>query len=83
MHLFKLNTEIIYLFKTLKQNESQSLIKVCCIAEKLDDDVNEVMKNKKFFKNIINFNFLIKLISSDFFINSELSSQIAKAFLHN
>ncbi len=59
------------------------LIKICCVAEKLDNNINEVMNNKKDTKNILNFNSLIKLINSNFFINFKLSSQIAEAFLHN
>ena len=71
VHLFKLNIKIIYFFKTFKQNKSQMLIKVCCIAEKLDDNINEVTDNEKTSKNIIIFNFLVKLMSSSFFTNSE------------
>ncbi len=83
IHLFKLNTKIICLFKTLKQNKSWTLIKVCCVAKKLDDNINEVINDEKNSENIANLNSLIKLMNSNFFINSEFSSQIAEAFLHN
>jgi len=73
MHLFKLNTKIICLFKTLKQNKSQMLVKVCCVAEKLDDDINKVINDKKNSENITNLNSLIKSVSSSFFTDSKLS----------
>ena len=73
-HLFKLNAKIICLFKTFKQNESQILVKVHCIAEKLDDNTNKVTNNEKTSENIITFNFLIKLMSSSFFTDSKPSS---------
>ncbi len=50
------------------------LIKVYCVAEKLDDNINEVINNEKISENIILFNFLIKSMSSNFFIDSKLSS---------
>jgi len=50
------------------------LIKVHCVAEKLDDNINEVMNDEENIKNILNLNFLIKLMSFNFFINSKLSS---------
>ncbi len=73
-HLFRLNIKKIYFFKTFKQNKSQMLIKVHCVAEKLDDNINEVMNDEENIKNILNLNFLIKLMSFNFFINSKLSS---------
>ncbi len=77
-----LNAKILYLFKTFKLNELHIFVKVCCIAEKLNNDVNEVINDKNLFK-ILNFNFLLNFLNSTFFKNSELSSQIAEAFLHN
>ncbi len=50
------------------------LIKVCCVAEKLNDNINEVINNKEDTENILNFNSLLKLMSFNFFINSKLSS---------
>ncbi len=37
-HLFKLNAKVLHLFKTLKQNESCTVIKVHCVASELSND---------------------------------------------
>jgi len=50
------------------------LIKVCCVAEKLDDNINEVINDKENTENILNFNSFLKLMSSNFFTDSKLSS---------
>ncbi len=49
------------------------LVKVCCVAEKLDDDINKVINDKKNSENITNLNSLIKSVSSSFFTDSKLS----------
>ena len=82
VHLFKLNAKIIYFFQTLKQNESQILVKVCCVAEKFNDNINKIINDENLSK-VLNFNFLLNSLSSNFFMNFKLSSQIAEAFLHN
>ena len=81
-HLSTLNAKILCLFKTLKLNELHTFVKVCCVAEKLDDDVNEITDNKNSSK-ILNLDFLLNFLSSSFFMNSESSSQIAEVSLHN
>jgi len=81
-HLSALNAKILCLFKTLKLNKLCTFVNVCCVAEKLDDDINEIMNDKNPFK-ILNLDFLLNFLSSSFFMNSEPSSQIAEAFSHN
>ncbi len=71
VYLFKLNAKIICLFKTLKQNKSQTLVKVCCVAEKLDDDINEITDDEKISENIANLDSLVKSMSSNFFADLE------------
>ncbi len=42
--LFKLNAKVLHLFKTLKQNKSCAVVKVCCVAFKLSNDNNETVR---------------------------------------
>ncbi len=81
-HLFKLNAKVLHLFKTLKQNESCTIIKVCCVAFKLSNDNNET-ENKKNSFDPSNLNFLLKSMSSSFFIGLEPFSQTVVVFLHS
>jgi len=81
-HLFKLNVKILHLFKTLKQNESHTVIKVHCVASELSDDNNKTEDEKNFF-NSFNLDFLLKSMSFSFFIDLELFSQTAVVFLHS
>jgi len=81
-YLFTLNVKVLHLFKTLKLNKLHAFAKVHCVAEELSDDINEIINDKNSFK-ILNLNSLLNSLSSSFFMNSELSSQIAEAFLHN
>ncbi len=81
-HLFKLNAKVLCLFKTLKQNKSHTIIKVRCVASELGDDNNEPEDEKNSF-NPSNFDFLLKSMSSSFFIDSEPFSQTAVVFLHS
>jgi len=81
-HLFKLNAKVLHLFKTLKQNESHTIIKVHCVAFKLNDDNNET-ENKKNSFNSFNLDFLLKSMSFSFFIDLELFSQTVVVFLHS
>ncbi len=69
-HLFKLNAKVLHLFKTLKQNESCAVIKVCCVAFKLSNDNNRTEDEKNSF-DPSNLDFLLKSMSFNFFINSE------------
>jgi len=81
-HLFKLNVKVLCLFKTLKQNESHTVIKVHCVAFKLSNDNNETENEKNFF-NSLNLDFLLKSMSFSFFIDSEPLSQTVVMFLHS
>ncbi len=81
-HLFKLNAKVLCLFKTLKQNESHTVIKVCCVAFKLSNDNNRTENEKNFF-NSSNLDSLLKSMSFSFFIDSEPLSQTVVVFLHS
>jgi len=81
-HLFKLNVKVLHLFKTLKQNESHTVVKVCCVAFKLSNDNNET-EDEKNFSDSSNLDFLLKSMSFSFFIDSEPLSQTVVVFLHS
>jgi len=81
-HLFKLNVKVLCLFKTLKQNESHTIVKVCCVASELSNDNNETEDEESSF-NSSNLDSLLKSMSSSFFINPEPLSQTAVVFLHS
>jgi len=81
-HLFKLNAKVLCLFKTLKQNKSHTVIKVCCVASELSNDNNRT-ENEKNFSDSFNLDFLLKSMSFNFFINLEPFSQTAVVFLHS
>ncbi len=80
--LFKLNAKVLHLFKTLKQNESCTVIKVHCVAFKLSNDNNETEDEENSF-NSFNFDSLLESMSSSFFIDSEPPSQTVVVFLHS
>jgi len=80
--LFKLNAKVLCLFKTLKQNESCTVIKVRCVASKLSNDNNRT-ENEENFSDSSNLDFLLKSMSFNFFIDLELFSQTAVVFLHS
>ncbi len=80
--LFKLNAKVLHLFKTLKQNESCAVIKVCCVASELSNDNNETEDEENFF-NPSNLDSLLKSMSFSFFIDSEPFSQTVIVFLHS
>jgi len=79
-HLFKLNLKVVCLFKTLKQNEFCTIIKIHCVIFKLNDNNNETMNNKNLL-NSFNLNFLLKMMSFNLFNNSESLLQTALMFL--
>jgi len=79
-HLFKLDAKILCLFKTLKQNESHTIIKVHCVASELNNNNNET-ENKKNSSDSFNLDFLLKSMSFSFFIDLEPLSQTAVMFL--
>ncbi len=81
-HLFKLNAKVLHLFKTLKQNESHTVIKVHCVAFKLSDDNNETEDEENPFSSF-NLDSLLKSMSFSFFIDPEPLSQTAVAFSHS
>jgi len=80
--LFKLNAKVLHLFKTLKQNESHAITKVCCVASELNNDNNET-ENKENFFDSSNLDFLLKSMSFSFFIDLEPLSQTVVVFLHS
>jgi len=81
-HLFKLNVKVLCLFKTLKQNESCAVAKVCYVAFKLSNDNNET-EDEKNFSDSSNLDFLLESMSSSFFIDLEPLSQTVVVFLHS
>ncbi len=81
-HLFKLNAKVLCLFKTLKQNESCTVVKVRCVASELSNDNNKT-ENEKNSSDPPNLDSLLKSMSSSFFIDSEPLSQTAVVFLHS
>jgi len=81
-HLFKLNVKVLHLFKTLKQNESCTVIKVYCVASELSNDNNET-ENEKNSSDPSNLDSLLKSMSFSFFIDSEPLSQTVVVFLHS
>jgi len=80
--LFKLNAKVLRLFKTLKQNKSHTVIKVCCVAFELSNDNNETENEENSFDSS-NLDFLLKSMSSSFFIDFEPLSQTVVVFLHS
>ncbi len=80
--LFKLNAKVLRLFKTLKQNESCTVIKVCCVAFKLSNDNNET-EDEKNSSDSSNLDFLLESMSFSFFIDSEPLSQTVVVLLHS
>ncbi len=81
-HLFKLNVKVLHLFKTLKQNESHTIVKVHCVASELSNDNNET-ENEKNFSDSFNLDSLLKSMSSSFFIDLRPLSQTVVVFLHS
>jgi len=81
-HLFKLDVKVLCLFKTLKQNESCTVVKVCCVAFKLSNDNNGTEDKENSFDSP-NLDSLLKSMSSSFFIDPEPPSQTVVAFLHS
>jgi len=80
--LSKLNAKVLCLFKTLKQNESRAVAKVCCVASELSDDNNETEDEENPFSSS-NLDSLLKSMSFSFFIDPEPLSQTAVVFLHS
>ena len=80
--LQQLNSKILCLHTTIQQNKSQTLLKIKCVAVKLDSD-NDGMKNKKILSSLFNLNSLLNSMSSSFFLDSRPSSQTVKAFSHS
>jgi len=80
--LFKLDAKVLCLFKTLKQNESHTVVKVHCVASELSNDNNET-ENEENSSDSSNLDFLLKSMSSSFFIDSEPLSQTVVVFLHS
>jgi len=80
--LFKLDAKVLCLFKTLKQNESHAVIKVHCVAFKLNND-NDETEDEKNSSDSSNLDFLLESMSFSFFIDPEPSFQTVVVFLHS
>ncbi len=80
--LFKLDVKVLRLFKTLKQNESHTVAKVRCVASELSDD-NDGTEDEENSSDPPNLDFLLKSMSSSFFIDPEPLSQTVVVFLHS
>ena len=81
-HLFKLNVKVLHLFKTLKQNESCAVVKVCCVASELSNDNNET-EDEENSSDPSNLDFLLKSMSFSFFIDLKPLSQTVVVFSHS
>jgi len=81
-HLFKLNAKVLCLFKTLKQNESCAVTKVCCVASELSND-NNGTEDEENSSDPFNLDSLLKSMSSSFFIDLEPPSQTVVVFSHS
>ncbi len=80
--LFKLNAKVLCLFKTLKQNESCAVVKVCCVASELSNDNNET-EDEENSSDPSNLDFLLKSMSFSFFIDLKPLSQTVVVFSHS
>ncbi len=80
--LSKLNAKILCLFKTLKQNESCAVAKVCCVASELGDD-NDGITDDKTPSEASDLNSLLSVMTSSFFEDPGPSSQTAEASSHS
>ncbi len=77
-----LNSKILCLCTTIRQNKLCAVQKAQCVAAKLDSDNNEITNDETFFKPA-NFDSLLQAMSSDFFNNLEPSSQTVEVFSHS
>jgi len=77
-----LNSKILHLCTTIRQNKLCAVQKAQCVAAELDSNNNEIM-NDETSSEPVNFDFLLQVMSFDFFNNLELSSQTAEVFLHS
>jgi len=80
--LFKLDAKVLRLFKTLKQNESRTVAKVCCVASELSND-NNGTGDEENSSDPPNLDSLLESMSSSFFIDSEPLSQTVVVFSHS
>ncbi len=77
-----LNSKILCLCTTIRQNKLCAVWKAQCVAAKLDSDNNEITNDETSFKPA-NFDSLLQVMSSDFFNNLEPFSQTVEVFLHS
>jgi len=77
-----LNSKILHLCTTIRQNKLCAVQKAQCVAAKLDSNNNEITDDETSFEPV-NFDSLLQAMSLNFFNNLEPSSQTAEVFLHS
>jgi len=77
-----LNSKILHLHTTIRQNKLRAVQKAQCVAAELDSNNNEIM-NDETFSEPVNFNSLLQVMSFSFFNDLEPSSQTAEVFSHS
>ncbi len=80
--LQRLNSKILHLRTTIRQNKSRAVQKAQCVAAELDSD-NDGITDDETSSEPANFDSLLQAMSSDFFNNLEPSSQTAEVFSHS
>jgi len=80
--LQRLNSKILRLRTTIRQNKSRAVRKAQCVAAKLDSDNNEITDDET-SSEPANFDSLLQAMSSDFFNNLGPPSQTVEVSLHS
>ena len=77
-----LNSKILCLHTTIRQNKLCAVQKAQCVAAELDSDNNGITDDET-SSEPANFDFLLQVMSFGFFNNLEPSSQTVEVFLHS
>ena len=77
-----LNSKILRLRTTIRQNKLRAVQKAQCVAAELDSDNNEITDDET-SSEPANFDFLLQAMSFSFFNDLEPPSQTAEVFLHS
>jgi len=77
-----LNSKILHLCTTIRQNKLCAVQKAQCVAAELNSDNNEITDDET-SSEPVNFDSLLQVMSSDFFNDLEPSSQTVEVFLHS
>jgi len=77
-----LNSKILHLCTTIRQNKLRAVQKAQCVAAKLDSDNNEIT-NDETSSEPANFDSLLQAMSLDFFNDLEPPPQTVEVFLHS